>query len=89
MGLTASLTLVQNRTMAVPIVDLLRDNGIRSFVQSDDCGGVDPALAFSNGTRVMVDPADLVAARRLLLAYENAPFEIGDQGLLDDEPESA
>lgn len=87
MALTASLTLVPNRTLAVPLVDLLADNGIRSFVQSDDCGGVDPALAFSNGTRILVDPRDLAAARRLLMAYENAPFALDHPS--DQEPDSA
>jgi hypothetical protein len=73
MPLTASLTLVEHRALAEPILALLADNGIRAFVNSDDCGGVDPALAFANGTRVMVAPEDLPRARSLLLAYENAP----------------
>lgn len=78
MALTAALTLVEHRALAEPIVALLQDNGIPSFVQSDDCGGVDPALAFANGTRVMVRPEDLARARQLLLAYENASFEFPD-----------
>ena len=73
MGFTAVLTLVQHRVLAEPLVALLADNDIAAFVKSDDCGGVDPALAFSNGTRVMVQPVDLPRARHLLLAYENAP----------------
>lgn len=73
--LTATLCLVEHRALAQPILDLLADNGIRSFVDSDDCGGVDPALAFSNGTYVRVAPADLAAARVLLAAYQAAPID--------------
>ncbi len=80
MALTAALTLVQHRVLAEPIVALLADNGIRSFVSSDDCGGLDPALQFANGVRVLVDPADLARARHLLLAYENAPHLLPEDG---------
>lgn len=73
MSMTVSLTLIEHRALAEPIVALLADNGIDSFVKSDDCGGVDPALAFANGTRIMVDPSDLPQARELLAAYEAAP----------------
>jgi hypothetical protein len=76
----AALTLVPHRALAEPIVALLADNDIASVVRSDDCGGVDPALAFANGTRVMVQHRDLARARQLLIAYENAPQLAPDDG---------
>ena len=73
MPLTAALCSVAHRSLATPILDLLADNGIDAFVKSDDCGGVDPALAFSNGTLVMVAPQNLERARELHAQFEAAP----------------
>jgi len=62
-----ALERVPNRTLAQPIVDLLADNDIPARVQSDDCGGLDPALAFVLGTWVEV-PAEHADAARAVVA---------------------
>ena len=67
-----SLTSSPQRALAQPIVDLLKDNGIEASVKSDDCGGVDPALNFVNGTHVMVPLFELGRSRELLGAWEAA-----------------
>jgi hypothetical protein len=72
MTIGTSLTLVEHRALAVPLVEFLADHGVAAWVESDDCGGVDPALAFSNGVRVMVRPEAAVQARELLVAWEAA-----------------
>ena len=68
-----SVAAVPHRALAQPLVDLLEDHNIPAWVNSDDWGGVDPALAFVNGTHVMVPEADLQRAQQLVSEYENAP----------------
>jgi len=68
-----SLTTTPHRALAQPIVDLLQDNEIHAWVKSDDCGGVDPALNFANGTHVMVPRAKLDLSRELLALFQAAP----------------
>jgi|GEM_PF-2057313 len=72
MPIGSSLTLVEHRALAVPLIEFLADHGVKAWIESDDCGGVDPALAFSNGVRVTVPPAALAAARELLAAWNAA-----------------
>ena len=64
---------VPMRALGQPLVDLLRDHGIQARINSDDCGGVDPALNFSNGTHVMVPEASAARAAQLVAEYESAP----------------
>ena len=63
--LTVPLTVVTSRTEAELIVGLLSSNGLRATVSADDAGGQDPQLQLE-GVRVLVAPADEVAARRIL-----------------------
>ncbi len=69
----AELTEIPHRVFAQPIVELLRDNGIDARVQADDMGGLDPALAFVTGVRVLVKRAQLPAALLLLGQFEASP----------------
>jgi hypothetical protein len=68
-----SVASAPHRALAQPIVDLLVDHGITAWVNSDDCGGVDPALNFVHGTHVMVPAQDAVRAAALVTEYDNAP----------------
>jgi len=68
-----SIAAVPQRALGQPLVDLLQDHGIPAWINSDDCGGVDPALNFVNGTHVMVPEADVPRAQQLVHEYENAP----------------
>ena len=66
------LTVVAQRVLAAPLVAFLADEGVEAWVESDDCGGVDPALMFSNGVRVEVRPEQLARAQELLTLWEQA-----------------
>ncbi|MCP4869626.1 MAG: hypothetical protein GY898_13000 [Proteobacteria bacterium] len=77
----AMLTRVPQRALGQPIVDLLLDHEIKAWIQSDDCGGVDPALNFVNGTHVMVPRAKLARSQELLAEFQAAaPLMPGDDG---------
>ncbi len=66
------LTQAPHRALAEPIVELLKDHGINAWIQSDDCGGVDPALNFTNGTHVMVPTESVEQSRQLLQEFRDA-----------------
>ena len=77
---------VPNRAEAPPIVAFLEDQGIRAIVHSDDCGGVDPALAFIHRAQVLV-PSDVAERARALLAeYDSAPLEEGWEDQAEASP---
>jgi hypothetical protein len=78
-----SIASVPHRALGQPLVDLLTDHGISAYVNSDDCGGVDPALAFSNGTHVMVPVSAVPRAQQLVEEYENAPRLPPDLAVVD------
>ena len=48
----------------------LEGHGIEAFVDSDDCGAVDPALAFVRGVKLLVDEGSRETADRLLSEIE-------------------
>jgi hypothetical protein len=76
----AFLTSAPQRALAQPIVDLLQDHEIHAWIQSDDCGGVDPALNFVNGTHVMVPRELLDRSKALLAEFQTAaPIWPGDE----------
>jgi hypothetical protein len=52
------------------IVGLLTSNGLRAIALADDAGGLDPALAVSDGVPVQVHPDDEATARALLADAE-------------------
>jgi hypothetical protein len=49
---------------------LLESSGIDSFVVSDDCGAVDPALGYVRGVHLFVYSKDLGRAETALAATE-------------------
>ncbi len=67
-----TLTTVPGAVFAAPLIDFLRDNGVEAFSRADDCGGVDPALGFANGTDVLVPDEQLTQAKQLLADWEAA-----------------
>lgn len=69
------LTNVENRLAAEPLVQYLEANGITCHMDSDDMGGVDPALTFINGVDILVDGNKLGEARQLLEAWEKGELE--------------
>ena len=66
------LTSVLLRTLGEPIAMYLEEHGITAIVRSDDCGGLDPALAFSRGVEIHVAERDLPRAERLLAQMRDA-----------------
>jgi len=66
---TVPVAVVGSRTEAELIAGLLRSHGLSADVAADDAGGQEPQLQLE-GVRVLVAPADEVAARRLLDAAE-------------------
>jgi hypothetical protein len=55
-----------SRSEAEIVRELLQANGIESFVNSDDCGSVDPALSFARGVQLYVAEADAPEAERII-----------------------
>jgi Putative prokaryotic signal transducing protein len=68
-GATVPVAIVGSRTEADLIVGLLRSNGVRAAVSTDDAGGQEPQLQLQ-GVRVLVVPDDEAEARRLLAAAD-------------------
>jgi hypothetical protein len=64
------LTTVPHQTLAVPIAAVLREHGIPAEVVSDDCGGLDPALAFTRGVEIRVPQERVAEARGILESIE-------------------
>ena len=59
-----------NAMDAQPILQWLRDNGIEAnWIDPDDLGGLDPALAFAHATGVVVPIADVERSRELIAQY--------------------
>ena len=77
-----SVAAVTHRALAQPLLDLPVDHGIRAWVNSDDCGGVDPALNFVNGTHVMVPDVDRVRAEELVALADTIKI-LNDDDALD------
>ena len=76
------LTTVLHRILGDPIAAYLEEHGIRAVVRSDDCGGLDPALAFTRGVEVRVAEEDLARAKRLLGQMRDA-VELDEGELVD------
>jgi hypothetical protein len=60
-----SVAVVGTRAEAELMAGMLRNNGIRAAVSTDDAGGVEVALQ-AQGVRVLVADADATRARQLL-----------------------
>jgi predicted Fe-Mo cluster-binding NifX family protein len=67
---TVVLADVNSRVEAEMMVGMLRSNGVRALVSTDDAGGTEPALQ-AQGVRVLVAADDAADARRLI--GEKAP----------------
>jgi hypothetical protein len=72
-GATVTVAVVGSRTEADLMVGLLRSNGLRAAVATDDAGGQEPQLQLQ-GVRVRVAPSDEAAARRLLAEVEAGTY---------------
>ena len=55
-----------SRGEAEIVRELLLANGIESFVSSDDCGSVDPALSFARGVQLFVSEEDAPRAEQVI-----------------------
>jgi hypothetical protein len=67
---TVVLAVVNSRVEAEMMAGMLRSNGLRALVSTDDAGGTEPALQ-AQGVRVLVAADDAADARRLI--GEKAP----------------
>jgi hypothetical protein len=65
-----TVAVVGSQIEADLAVGLLRSNGLRAVAIADDAGGLDPALAVTDGVQVQVNPEDEAAARELLAETE-------------------
>jgi hypothetical protein len=59
------VAVVTSQFEAELIAGLLQSNGLDAAVSADDAGGQEPQLQLQ-GVRVLVSPADAVAARQIL-----------------------
>ena len=55
-----------SRGEAEIVRELLLASGIDSFVSSDDCGSVDPALAFARGVQLYVSEENAAEAELII-----------------------
>ena len=58
---------------------ILEENGVESFVQRDDAGGMEPPLQLTEGVKLIVLEDDLVKAKEILDAYEDYTPEKGEE----------
>jgi hypothetical protein len=65
-----------SRGEAEIVRELLLANGIESFISSDDCGSVDPALSFARGVQLLVAEEDAQLAEMIISEATDA--EAGD-----------
>jgi len=67
------LRTFNSRNEADAVQAILSGSGIESHVESDDCGALDPALAFGRGARLIVATTDRERATDVLSKV--IPFE--------------
>jgi hypothetical protein len=60
------LRTFSSRSEAQAAQSILAGSSIDSFVASDDCGAVDPGLAFGRGVDLLVAADDLVRAEQVM-----------------------
>jgi hypothetical protein len=68
------LRTFNSRNEAEAVQAILSGSGIESRVESDDCGALDPALAFGQGARLIVAAKDRERATDILSKV--APSEV-------------
>jgi len=64
------LTSVPLEPLAQPILDYLADNGVESWILSEDGGGMFPSLDFIQGIHIVVGGDQLAQAKQLLADFE-------------------
>lgn len=67
-----------SRAEAGIVRQLLLASGIESYLNADDCGSVDPALAFARGVQLFVGEEDVALAEEVLAAATDCGAEGGD-----------
>jgi hypothetical protein len=60
------LRTYNSRNEAEAVRARLSGSGIETFVESDDCGALDPALAFGRGVQLLIAEDDLERAVGIL-----------------------
>ncbi len=60
------------RVEAELVCSVLEAAGVIATIQSDDCGTVDPALAFGLGVKIIVDSANVEQAQEILQAVKGS-----------------
>ncbi len=78
MGARVVVRKFGSRGDAEIVRELLLANGIEAFVNSDDCGAVDPALSFARGVELLVDGVDRADAEQVLGDDTVAPGQAAD-----------
>jgi hypothetical protein len=58
---------------------ILEENGVESFVQRDDAGGMEPPLQLTEGVKLIVLEDDLQKAKEILEAYNDYKPEEGEE----------
>jgi len=53
------------------IKSLLEENGVKSILQADDCGGIRPGLAFGSAIKLKVDINDLEEAKTIIKTFDS------------------
>ena len=74
--------VVTSQFEAELIAGLLQSNGLDAVVSADDAGGQEPQLQLQ-GVRVLVSPADAVAARQILADAQSE--QLGSRGTIHRE----
>ena len=73
------LAYIEMPVMAQPLLTWLRSQGIHARLSSDDAGGLNPALAFSNGTWLVVPQRQWQRAQALHAQFERSLTLIDEQ----------
>lgn len=66
------LAYIELPVMAQPLLTWLRSQGVHAHLSSDDAGGLNPALAFANGTWLVVPEDELERAKTLHAQFERS-----------------
>jgi hypothetical protein len=67
-----------SRAEAGIVRQLLLASGIESYLNADDCGSVDPALAFARGVQLFIGEEDVALAEEVLAAATDDGAQHGD-----------
>ncbi len=79
------LAYVDMPVMAQPLLAWLRSQGVEARLGSDNAGGLNPALTFSNGTWLLVPEEQMEQAKLLHAQYERSITLIDDSFPSEDD----